>query len=118
MKKPISRQAHGAADYSYAAVVSVLPELLKFQDNKKATTLCRLLGGGALAYSLLTQAEWGLWRVLPFKKHLMIDLSVSLFALGAPWLLKFADDVKARNAVIATGLTGFTVGALTEQENM
>ncbi|WP_345947794.1 hypothetical protein ABDD95_13150 [Mucilaginibacter sp. PAMB04274] len=118
MEKPISRQAHGAIDYAYGAVVAMLPELLDFKEEKKAVTLCRVLAGGALAYSLLTKAEWGVIKVLPFKKHLLIDFTTSLFALGAPWLLGFSHNEKARNAVIGVGLAGLSASTLTQAEDM
>jgi hypothetical protein len=118
MEKPITRQAHGAIDYAYAALVPFLPEIAGFKKEKKAALLCRALGGGAFAYSALTKAEWGLYKLLPFKAHLIVDLSVSLFAVGAPWILGFADNKKARNAVIAVGLAGLTASLLTENKEI
>lgn len=118
MQKPISRQAHGIADYGYALLVSALPELANFKDEEKATILCRALGGGALAYSLLTKAEWGVIRTIPFKAHLIMDFSANLFALGAPWLLGFSKNKRARNAVVAAALTGLLVSILTENDEM
>jgi len=118
MEKPISRQAHGAIDYAYAALVPFIPEIAKFDNEEKATLLCRLLGGGALAYTALTRAEWGLYRVLPYKAHLAIDLSVSLFALASPWLLGFSSNKRARNAVLAIGAAGLTASLLSETKEM
>jgi hypothetical protein len=117
-KKPISRQAHGAIDYAYAAVVAVLPELAGFENQKQAATLCRVLAGGALTYSLLTKAEWGAVKVIPFKTHLLIDLSTSVLALATPWLLGFAANKRARNSVLAVGLAGLTASLLTQREDM
>lgn len=118
MKKPISRQVHGAIDYTYAALVPLMPEIAGFKDEEKAALLCRVLGGGAFAYSALTKAEWGLYKVLPFKAHLLVDLSVSLFAIGAPWLLGFAGNKRARNAIVAIGAAGLLASLLTENEEM
>jgi hypothetical protein len=118
MKKPITRQAHGAIDYAYAALVPFIPEIARFKKEKKATLLCRALGGGAFAYSALTKAEWGLYKILPFKAHLVVDLSVSLFAIGAPWLFGFSNNKAARNAVVAIGLAGLSASLLTEDQEM
>jgi hypothetical protein len=118
MKKPVSRQLHGAIDYAYAAIVPFIPEMAGFSDQEKATLLCRLLGGGALTYTMLTKAEWGVIKLLPFKTHLMIDLSVSIMAIGAPWLLGFSGKRKARNAVIAIGVTGLIASLFSENKNM
>jgi len=53
-------------DYTYAAIVPLLPEVAGFDSNQPATLFCRSLGGGALTYTL-TKARWGLFRILPFK---------------------------------------------------
>jgi len=116
MQKPISRKAHGAIDYAYAALVSHLPEVAGFKDEKKAALLCHLLGSGAFAYTALTKAEWGIVKVIPFKAHLLIDLTASLFTLGAPWLLGFAGNKKVRNIVLAVGAAGVVASLLTETE--
>ncbi|WP_158828039.1 hypothetical protein [Mucilaginibacter lacusdianchii] len=118
MQKPISRQAHGIADYGYALLVSALPELVGFKEEEKATILCRALGSGALAYSLFTKAEWGIIRTIPFKAHLLMDFSANLFALGSPWILGFSKNKKARNAVMAAALSGLLVSLLTENDEM
>ncbi len=118
MEKPITRRQHGAIDYTYSAVVAVSPELLKIKQENKATTLCRTLAGGALVYSLLTKAEWGAVKVIPFKAHLLIDKTTSLFALSAPWLLGFSANVKARNTIIGVGLAGLSASLLTQPNEM
>jgi hypothetical protein len=118
MKKPVSRQLHGAIDYAYAALVPFIPEIAGFSEEEKANLLCKVLGGGALAYTALTKAEWGLIKVLPFKTHLIVDASVSLLAIGAPWLLGFSGNKKARNAVMAIGAAGLLASLLTENKNM
>jgi len=118
MKKPISRQTHGVIDYAYSAVVAVLPEIAGFKEEEHATTLCRALAGGALAYSSLTKAEWGAVKAIPFKTHLLIDSTTSLFALAAPWLLGFSRNKKARNSILLVGLAGLAASLLTEREEM
>jgi hypothetical protein len=116
MNKPISKNLHGLIDYSYAAIVPLLPEIAGFKNQESAKLLCRSLGAGALSYSLLTKARWGLFRILPFKTHLAIDLSVSCLALAAPWLLGFSDKSTPRNALLATGLMGLAATLLTNQK--
>jgi hypothetical protein len=116
MWKPINKQAHGVIDYAYAAIVPLLPELVGFSDSQSPKILCRGLGAGALTYSLLTKARWGLIRILPFKTHLAVDFSVSCLALAAPWLLGFSRNPAARNAVLATGIAGLAASLLTENK--
>jgi hypothetical protein len=117
MNKPISKDLHGLIDYSYALIVPFLPEVAGFDKDQTARTLCRSLGVGALGYSLLTKARWGLLRVLPFKAHLEIDFSVSCLALAAPWMLGFSKNKAARNALLAVGLMGLLAASLTDPKD-
>lgn len=116
MTKPISKELHGAIDYSYSAIVPLLPEIVGLKGSPTASLLCRTLGGGALAYTVLTKAKWGLFKVLPFNAHLAIDLTVSAFALASPWLLAFAANKQARNTLVGVGLAGLTASILTQPD--
>lgn len=118
MKKPVSRKVHGAADYTYAALTAILPELVGFEEEEKAELLCRIISGGTLAYTLLTRAEWGLIKVIPFKAHLITDFTAGIFTLGAPWLFKFSKNKKARNAFLAIGLTSVIASLFTQPKEM
>lgn len=118
MNKPISRQLHGVADYSYAPLVAAAPELAGFTNNKTATTLCRAVGGGVLTATLFTRAEWGLVKAIPFKTHLTLDVVVGALTLTAPWLFGFSGNTRARNAFLAMGATSVVAGLLTQPEEM
>ena len=118
MEKPISRQQHGFTDYSYVPLVAAAPSLAKFTDQPTATKLTRWLSGSILASSLLTRAEWGLVRVVPFKAHLVADTAVGVLALSAPWLFGFAHHQRARNAFVVMGLFGIMAGTLSKPDEM
>lgn len=117
MKKPISKKQHGLIDYSYALVVPALPHLAGFEKDKKPALLCYGLGTGALTYSLLTKASWGLIPVIPFKKHLALDFSASCLAIVSPWLFGFSANRIARNTLIAVGVAGLAASLLTNPKN-
>lgn len=114
MWKPITKKAHGAIDYAYVAIVPLLPQLAGFKKVKKANILCQALGAGALGYTVITKARWGLIRILPFKSHLIVDFSVSCLALATPWLLGFSRNTAARNCLLAVGVSGLAASVLTE----
>lgn len=119
MAKPISRQLHGLiTDYPYVALVSTAPETIGFTDEKTATTLCRILGGGVLTSSLLTRAEWGAVPVISFKTHLLLDIVNGIFAVGAPWLFGFSENKRARNFFLAAGAFGIAAGLLSQPQEM
>jgi len=118
MQKPITRQMHGVADYGYAPLMFAAPEIAGFTDEKKAVMISRIIGGKVLASTLLTKAEWGVYKVIPFKVHLALDVAVSLFSLAAPWIFGFANNAKARNTFLAMGAVGAVVTSLTEPREM
>ena len=110
---------HGwVTDYPYVALVSTAPETLGFTKVKPAVTLCRVLSGGILVSSLLTRAEWGVFRVLPYKAHLLFDALGGALALSAPWLFGFSRHEKARDAFVAAGIFGLLAGMLSQEDEM
>jgi hypothetical protein len=84
----------------------MLPKLLGFQKNKVTKSLFGTLGGLALTYTVFTKAKWGVVKVLPFKGHLAINLSIDCFSVAASWLLGFESDPKARNICVIAGTLG------------
>ncbi|KAA8483618.1 hypothetical protein BDE36_3207 [Arcticibacter tournemirensis] len=118
MESPISRQLHGIADYSYVPLSFAAPELFGFRKVKQAKTLCRLIGAGVLASALTTKAEWGMLKVVPFKVHLLTDISMGIIIAAAPLLFDFAGNKKARNTFIGLAITSIIVPLLTKNEEM
>lgn len=118
MNQPITRVQHGFTDYTYIPLVASAPYLVGFSENKTATTLCYVLSSTILASSLVTRAEWGVFKLVPYKAHLVLDVVGGLAGLSAPWLFGFAKDRKARNTFIAAGLFGLMAGLLSKPEEM
>ena len=118
MTKPISRRQHAATDYSYIPLVSLAPGLAGFEDEPTAARLCRIASGTIAASSLLTRAEWGTVKVMPYKAHLAIDAALGAFSLAAPWLFGFARNRRARNTFLAMGLAGLSAGLLSRPNEM
>ena len=118
IEKPISRREHGFTDYSYVPMVAAAPWLVGFTDESTAVRLTRVLSGSILATSLLTRAEWGLVKRIPFKTHLIADTAVGVFALSAPWLFGFARNPKARTTFLVAGVFGIMAGLLSKPEEM
>jgi hypothetical protein len=65
--------------------------LLGIKDDPRAALTLRLAGGGATLYSLLTDYELGLVRLLPMPAHLALDAMSGALLASSPWLLGFAD---------------------------
>ncbi len=111
MIEGIKKEQHWITDYSYVPLVMAAPQLIGFEDEKKVANLCYALSSTVLAYSLLTDAKWGAVKLIPYKTHASFDLAVGVIALTAASTRKIRNK-KARNTLIAMGLTGITVGVL------
>jgi hypothetical protein len=109
---PIPRRYHWPTDYSYIPTVAAAPDLFGFADNKTAARICRIFSSTILASSLFTRAEWGVFKLIPYKAHVALDFGSGLAALAMPWLAGFAHDRRARNTFLAMGAVGVTVGLL------
>lgn len=111
MIKGITKEQHWITDYSYVPLVMAAPQLIGFEDEEKVTYMCYALSSTVLIYSLLTDAKWGAVKLIPYKTHAALDLVQGAIALTAASTLKIKNK-KARNTLIAMGLTGLTVGIL------
>lgn len=87
----ISTKVHGYLDYLMGLVLLLCPLFLEIQDGA-ASTILIILGAGVLLYSLITDYELGLLKILGMKTHLMIDLIGGIFLAVSPWLFGFADE--------------------------
>jgi len=108
----IKKKEHVYADYSYVAAALLAPKLANFEENKTAANVCRSFAVTALAVSLLTDAKWGCWRIIPYKVHAMMDISSGALALAAAATPQISKNKNARNTLIVMGITGLVVGAL------
>jgi hypothetical protein len=68
------------------------PRLLGLEKESRAASVLRMAGGGALAYSMLTDYEFGLVKVLPMRAHLAMDAASGALLASSPWLLGFAKN--------------------------
>jgi predicted cobalt transporter CbtA len=72
--KIIPRKMHGLLDYLVGVVLIAAPWLFGFADDGPATYIPVALGAGALVYSILTNYEFGVVRLIPFRVHLLLDV--------------------------------------------
>lgn len=101
-------KVHGLLDYIVGIALIAAPWLFQFQDvGGMAVYLPMILGVGLILYSVFTNYEWGLIKVLSMPYHLVIDfIAASLLALS-PWLFGFMDE--APNAWLPHVVVGVVV---------
>ncbi|MNQ03762.1 hypothetical protein D3C85_164670 [compost metagenome] len=106
--KFISSKVHGILDYVVAVALFFAPVLFGFQSVGGAAVIVPMVLGIILAiYSLCTQYELGVFKVLDFQYHLAIDVLAAVFLAVSPFLFGFIDQ--AANAWLPHIIVGVAV---------
>jgi len=96
----ISSKTHAILDYVVGILLIASPWLLGFADDSAATVIPVLLGVSTLLYSLLTNYEYAMARVIPYKIHLTIDFAAGFLLLASPWLFGFSDRIYLPHVIL------------------
>jgi hypothetical protein len=104
----IPTKVHGVLDYIVAIALMFAPMIFGFKEvGGAAVAIPMVLGAGLLLYSILTNYEWGIFKVINMRYHLIIDtIAASLLALS-PFLFGFSDETP--NAWLPHIVVGITV---------
>ena len=98
------------------ALLIASPWIFGFSNNSSATYVPVALGLGTLIYSLLTDYEPGLVKVIPFKVHLVLDVLSGMLLAASPWIFGFASQVSMPHVVL--GLLEVIASVTTQNQNM
>lgn len=105
----IPTRLHGAIDYLVSVLVLALPFMAGEQGGLRWVFVT--LGCAGIIYSLVTDYEWGVVRLLPMPWHLALDVvfGVAMLALG---ILLWLSRLGVISAVI--GIAAQILAAITE----
>ncbi len=102
----ISSKAHAILDYLVGVLLIAAPWILGFADNTAATTVPVALGASTILYSLVTNYEYSIARILPFNVHLIIDFMAGVLLIVSPWLFGFSDHVFLPHVIVGIAEIG------------
>ncbi len=86
----ITKSLHAYLDYRVALGLIIMPFILGIGSiNPVALYLSVTTGAAAFILTLLTDHQFGLIRVLPYKLHLAVDGAVGLVFVAAPFVFGF-----------------------------
>lgn len=108
----IPTQIHGYVDYLMGVVLIAAPWLLGFADGGPEQWVPVVLGAGVIVYSLLTDYELGVMRMIPMPVHLGLDVLGGAFLAISPWLFGFSDVIWWPHVVF--GLLEIGAGLMTQ----
>lgn len=87
----ITKNIHAYLDYPVAFALIGLPFLLQLgSSNPVAFYLSVITGLAALALTILTDHQTGIIRLVSYKIHLMVDFTIGIVFILAPFLFSFA----------------------------
>lgn len=110
--KVIPTRIHGVLDYLVGAFLVVIPWVFGFWRNGAESWVPIWLGGGAILYSLLTNYEMGVAKLLSMRTHLRLDLTSGIFLALSPWIFGFNDYVFVPHVVL--GVLEIAVSVMTD----
>lgn len=88
--KFVTKRIHAFLDYPVAIALIVLPFVLGLgSSNPLALKLSVTVGVAAFILTLLTDHHLGIFRVIPYKFHLLVDFVVAVVFIIAPFILSF-----------------------------
>src|SRR5437868_921323 len=88
----ISSRTHSIIDYIHAGTNFIAAALFYKRGNARAGHAAAALGGSVLMNALMTDYDYGVFRVWSFKTHGILDYSVAAASAAFPKLLDI-DDV-------------------------
>jgi hypothetical protein len=110
----ISTKIHGILDYVVGIFLIVSPWIFSFADGEAKMWIPIVLGAGAVVYSLITNYELGVFKILSMKTHLTFDLLSGVLLAASPWIFGFADTVYMPHLIL--GLLEIGVSLMTKTQ--
>lgn len=87
----VTKQIHALLDYPVAFALMALPFALGLgASNIVALYLSPIVGFAALLLTIFTDHHLGVFRVLPYKLHVTVDLLVGILFLITPFVWGFS----------------------------
>lgn len=88
--KFVTKNIHAYLDYPVAVALMALPFILGLgSSNPMALQLSVATGIAAFILTLLTDHKLGVYRIIPYRIHLLVDGIVGLVFVLAPFLFGF-----------------------------
>lgn len=108
---------HGLLDYAAATALIVLPFLLDLGATSALALWLSVAGGiGLIAYSLATDYAFGVFPVVSFRGHLLLDLMAAVAFAAAPFVFGWTGLTLAYYLVMAAGVLVVVGVSQTETE--
>ena len=86
----VGTRLHGLLDYLMGIGLIGAPLLLNLATDGVETWVPALLGLVIIVYSLFTDYELGIWKILSVRTHLKLELAGGIILTTSPWIFGFS----------------------------
>jgi SPW repeat len=107
---------HGVIDYVAAGGMMLSPWMFGFSRNRRAKLNAIGSGAAILGLSLMTRYPLGVFKVISFPTHGVIETVAAMMTVAAPWTMGFSDDKSACRTHVLSGLGTLAVVAMTDYQ--
>lgn len=111
----LNTRIHGAIDYGVVLFLWLSPTLFGLPDLTAKFTYA--LGAIHLILTLATKFEWGIFKIIPFHIHGIIELIVSLALTAVAFYLGNLEGNLARNFYLAFAVAVFLTWLITDYKS-
>jgi hypothetical protein len=112
----IPSRFHAPLDYIVGAALIAAPWIFQFSEHTAATVIPIVLGVGLIVYSLFTDYELGVWKLIPMSGHNVVDVVAGAFLAASPWIFGFGDETaNVYVPHLVVGIAAVGLGLTTKQ---
>jgi hypothetical protein len=108
----ISTKVHGFLDYLVGLFLIACPWIFGLDPAAPEGMIFIIMGIAAFIYSIFTNYELGLVRVLSVQTHLALDVLSGIVLAASPWIFGFSDKVYIPHLIL--GLFEIGAGLMTQ----
>jgi hypothetical protein len=98
--KIIPTFVHGFIDYVIGIFLMMMPWLFDFPTEENETLVPAFVGAGIIAYSLVTNYEYGALKIISMNSHRRLDYLAGCVLALSPWLFGFHKIVYLPHLVV------------------
>ncbi|MES2131642.1 MAG: SPW repeat protein [Bacteroidota bacterium] len=91
--KLISIKLHSILDYVFGIILILSPWIFMFNKDLSNAGTPVIIGGFVIAYSLFTKYNYSLFKIIPFRFNLFLDVCCGFVLAVSPWIFHFEDIV-------------------------
>ena len=97
----ISTKDHGTIDYLTALLLLVSPWAFTYApDDHRSMWIPFALGNFIFLYSLITDYERSIGKVIPLSVHLVLDVLSGIFLAASPWIFDFSGEIYLPHVIL------------------